>query len=65
MTEQRTGPWIGDLVHDPVADRHATLTDIRGDGRYLLRARFGGDRWTAAEPDRLTVVTRRAARDDW
>jgi hypothetical protein len=56
---------VGDLVHDPIADRRAILTDVRSDGTYLLRARFGPDQWFAEEPARLRVVTRRAERDDW
>jgi hypothetical protein len=63
MTE-RVGPWVGDLVHDPVADRPATLSDVRRDGTYLLRAVRGPDQWPAADPAQLKVVTKRADRDD-
>lgn len=62
MTEHE-GPWVGDLVQDPIANRTATLTDVRR-GAYLLRAP-GGIEWPAKDPSRLTVVTKRTERTDW
>jgi hypothetical protein len=62
MTE-REGPWVGDLVLDPVGNRRGTLTDVRK-GVYILRAP-GGIEWPAADPTRLTVVTKRTERTDW
>jgi hypothetical protein len=61
---EHDGPWIGDLVHDPVAGRNATLSDVVGGTTYVLRA-AGSAEWTAEDPARLEVVTRRADRDDW
>jgi len=63
MTECE-GAWVGDLVRDPVANRTATLTDVGGDGTYKLRAP-GGAEWHTQEPDLLTVITKRADREDW
>jgi len=63
MTEQ-VGPWVGDLVHDPVTNRPATLSDIRRDGTYLLRAVGGPDHWPAADPTQLHIITKRADRAD-
>jgi hypothetical protein len=62
MTE-REGPWVGDLVLDPAADRKATLTDVRK-GAYMLRAP-GGIEWPAEDPTNLQIVTKRAERTDW
>lgn len=63
MTEPRS-PWVGDLVHDPVAKKNATLSDVYSDGTHLLRAP-GSVEWHAEDPSQLTVVTRRTDRDDW
>lgn len=63
MTEP-DGPWIGDLVRDPVEGRTATLSDVRGSGTYVLRAP-GGAEWQAQDPEQLEIVTRREARTDW
>ncbi|MFC4035748.1 hypothetical protein ACFO3J_30385 [Streptomyces polygonati] len=63
MTE-RVGPWVGDLVHDPVTHKNATLTDVRSDGTYQLRDPDGFGQWSAQDPGRLSVVIRRADRTD-
>lgn len=64
MTERGDGPWIGDLVHDPIADRRATLSDVSSAGIYTLRAP-GGKEWPAEEPERLEIITLRQDRTDW
>lgn len=65
MTDRRhPGPWVGDLVRDPVAGRTATLTDVRGGTVYVLRAP-GQVEWDAEDPARLEIVTRRTDRTDW
>ncbi|WP_405580219.1 hypothetical protein [Streptomyces sp. NBC_01190] len=64
MTD-RIGAWVGDLVHDPVAGRDATLSDVHSDGTHLLRPRLGPGGWTAEDPKRLRIITKRTDRTDW
>lgn len=54
-------PWVGDLVYDPAQDRTATVSDVRSDGTYLLRAP-GRPEWPTEDPARLEIITRRADR---
>lgn len=61
---EHTGPWVGDLVHDPVTGRRATLSDVRESGAYVLRAP-GGSEWPAEDPAALEIITRRVDRADW
>jgi hypothetical protein len=61
---EHEGPWVGDLVHDPVVGRRATLSNVSEAGTYVLRAP-GGAEWTAEDPARLEIVTRRRDRVDW
>jgi hypothetical protein len=58
------GPWVGDLVLDPVTGRKATLSNVDSSGAYVLRA-YGGAEWIAEDPARLEVVTRRKDRTEW
>jgi hypothetical protein len=55
--------WVGDLVFDPVANRHASVLDVTSDGTYFLRAPQGPAQWIAKDPDRLEIVTKRTDRD--
>ncbi|WP_333771544.1 hypothetical protein [Streptomyces sp. IBSBF 2435] len=63
-TESEQLPAVGDRVHDAVEDRTATVSDVRGGTVYVLRV-AGGLEWHVTDPDRLTIVTRRADRTDW
>jgi hypothetical protein len=58
----RDGPWVGDLVRDPIEGRTATVSDVRGGTVYVLRAP-GRMEWHVDDPARLEIVTRRVDRD--
>lgn len=61
MTGERR-PWVGDVVHDEIADRRGIVTDVRGGAVWVLRLESGPGHWTSRRPERLTVVTRREER---
>ncbi|GGY19682.1 hypothetical protein [Streptomyces djakartensis] len=61
MTGRRE-PWVGDLVHDEVADRRGVVTDVRGGTVWVLRPESGPGQWTSRRPDRLRVLKPREER---
>ncbi|MFD7685578.1 hypothetical protein [Streptomyces sp. NPDC059781] len=63
MTEEQTGAWVGDRVWDEEAGREGIVSDMRGDGTYLLREVHAWSlTWTALNADKLTVTVPREER---
>ncbi|MFB7931589.1 hypothetical protein ACFC4C_21040 [Streptomyces sp. NPDC056039] len=55
MTRERKA-WVGDLIHDEVADRRGFVADVRGGTVWVLRPECGPGQWTSRQPERLVVV---------
>ena len=55
-------PWVGDLIHDEIADRRGVVTDVRGGAVWVLRPESGPGQWTSRQPECLTMVTPREER---
>ncbi|MGW3153986.1 hypothetical protein ACWDG9_04670 [Streptomyces sp. NPDC001073] len=49
--------WVGDTVHDEIADKTAIVTDVQRGSTFILRPPSGGgESWVAQDPSKLTVV---------
>ena len=63
MTEERPRVWVGDQVYDGDAGRAGIVTDVRGDGTYVLGPlHMWTATWTADSDEKLEVVLSREER---
>ena len=65
MTEERPRVWVGDQVYDADAGRAGIVTDVRGDGTYVLgpvHMWTATATWTADSDEKLEVVLSREER---
>ncbi|QWA20336.1 hypothetical protein [Streptomyces osmaniensis] len=54
--------WVGDQVHDGIADREGIITDAKG-GMYVLRPVFTwAGTWTAPDDKEMTLTLSREQR---
>ncbi|MEV5526223.1 hypothetical protein [Streptomyces prunicolor] len=64
MTEKRPRVWVGDQVYDADAGREGIVTDVTGDGTYVLGPlHMWTAPWTAPNDKKLEVTLTREERN--
>ncbi|MEV0904972.1 hypothetical protein [Streptomyces hokutonensis] len=63
MSEKKPRAWVGDQVYDADAGREGIVTDVMGDGTYVLGPiHMWTATWTAPSDEKLEVVLPRHER---
>lgn len=64
MTEEKPRVWVGDRVYDVDAGREGIVTDVMGDGTYVLGSvHMWTATWTAPSDETLEVTLSRDERN--
>ncbi|WP_406461147.1 hypothetical protein OH768_39755 [Streptomyces sp. NBC_01622] len=64
MSEKKARAWVGDQVYDADAGREGIVTDVTGDGTYVLGpVCMWTATWTAPSDEKLKVTLRREERN--
>ncbi|MGR6973190.1 hypothetical protein ACU639_26990 [Streptomyces cynarae] len=63
MTAEKPKAWVGDQVYDADAGKEGIVSDVKGDGTYILREVYSWAlTWTIPSGENLTVTVPRRER---